>query len=102
MRLCNQVNDACLRNWSLTCLWSRFQLESQPGIIVSGNYNSPLPARLTLHQVLHEQSLGCTSPQLSGVLADREGLPRGTGKELACQCRRHKSRGFGKIPWRRA
>ena len=63
MRLCNQVDNACLRNWSLTCLWSRFQLESQPGIIVSGNYNSPLPARLTLHHVLHAFSqLHLTAP----------------------------------------
>ena len=35
------------------------------------------------------------------------GLPGGTsGKELTCQCRRHKRLGFnpwaGKIPWRRA
>ena len=36
----------------------------------------------------------------------RQCFPGGaSGKELACQCRRHKSRGFypwvGKIPWRR-
>ena len=37
-----------------------------------------------------------------------KGFPGGTtsGKEPACQCRRHKRRGFdpqvGKIPWRRA
>jgi len=43
--------------------------------------------------------LGCTSPG--------PGLPRWplVGKELACQCRRHKRRRFnpwiGKIPWRR-
>ena len=35
------------------------------------------------------------------------GFPGGaSGKELACQCRRHKRRGFdpwvGTIPWRRA
>ena len=37
----------------------------------------------------------------------REGFPGGaSGKEPACQCRRHKRHGFGpqigKIPWRRA
>ena len=37
----------------------------------------------------------------------REGFPGGaSGKELACQCRRHKRHGFNpwvkKIPWRRA
>ena len=38
---------------------------------------------------------------------NKRGFPGGTsGKELACQCRRHKRCGFdplvGKIPWRRA
>ena len=97
------MNDSCFRNWSLTCLQFRFQLESQPGIIISGNYSSLRAARRTLCQVLPR----AFSPQLSGVLADKEGLPGGTsGKEPACQCRRHKSRRFdpwvGKVPWRRA
>ena len=34
------------------------------------------------------------------------GFPGGISKDPACQCRRHKRRGFnpwvGKIPWRRA
>ena len=39
-------------------------------------------------------------------LNNTTGFPGGTsGKESACQCRRHKQRGFspwdGKIPWRR-
>ena len=46
------MNDTCFRNWSLTCLQSHFQLESQPGIIISGNYSSLRAARPTLHQVL--------------------------------------------------
>ena len=45
--------------------------------------------------------------RIEGRLRPHWGFPGGTsGKEPACQCRRHKRRGFnpwvGKIPWRRA
>ena len=49
---------------------------------------------------------GPESPLVCRSLSGREGLPRWhSDKESACQCRRHKRRGFnpwvGKIPWRR-
>ena len=53
------------------------------------------------HKHTHNRTL------LKGNLVLHEGFPGGTsGKEPACQCRRHKRRGFNawvrKIPWRRA
>ena len=63
-------------------------------IIVSGN-------------ILHIPSKGLAKTRKYLQLMAFWGFPGGTsGKELACQCRRHKRHGFnpwaGKIPWRRA
>ena len=46
---------------------------------------------------------------MTQVTKNRQGFPAGaSGKELACQCRRHRDAGsipglgrFGRIPWRR-
>lgn len=66
----NEMSDTCFENfhfsWSPTFLWSHFQLESQPGIVVTGSYNLPLPVCLTLHQMLPQAFSYLRHTQLSG------------------------------------
>ena len=100
-----------LQNWKINvcCLshWSMIFLLSQP------KWTKTWPNHNTLHR-LSEVSTILISTLVTPlhfnsltIIYNFLGFPGGTsGKEHACQCRRHKRLGFdplvGKIPWRRA